>query len=406
MIKKNKSFSSAGLLSTDKRSAGQGTIEYLVIMAIVIVIGLVVVGMLASINDSQSITQKNDKLKNLIGTGGISITESLLGEDGTGLISIKNNGLDTLTIQKVSTENRELSFDNKRVVTGNTTTFSLDDLDLDCPCNGQNQVSCAFTITILTQSGSQSVPYILNTECSQNEIIIPLTATEPLLCPTYAGLQNKDGNLIICDCNDLQSIENNLNASYLLGQNIDCSETLTWNSNYGFDPINGFSGNLFGNNKTISGLYEKLYYSEEIGYKEGGLFATIYDGNIQDLIMSDFNFQGGCISGAIVGANQYGNIKNITLSNGIIHGITNTRYLGNIAGITTENLYCPTNITTNNLTINSTNIDTNINNGCTGLIGDVNMAMAGGPGGGTCSIAHWPFEEIDGGGVDGGPGGA
>ena len=119
-----------------KNNFAQGTIEYLVIIAVIVVIGLVVVSIATDLFDSQNISSKNDKLKNKIGQGGITILDSLISESGDGVISIKNTSGETLTLQKISTANNDLTYNNKLIVSGNTTIFSLEDLDIDCPCNG------------------------------------------------------------------------------------------------------------------------------------------------------------------------------------------------------------------------------------------------------------------------------
>ncbi len=60
-------------------------------------------------------------------------------------------------------------------------------------------------------------------------------------------------------CQDLQDINNDLDASYVLANDIDCSITSSWNSGAGFEPIgshdNPFLGDLDGDYNTINNLF-------------------------------------------------------------------------------------------------------------------------------------------------------
>jgi len=41
----------------------------------------------------------------------------------------------------------------------------------------------------------------------------------------------------ISTCQDFQDIDNDVNASYDLVNDIDCSDTINWNNGYGFEEI-------------------------------------------------------------------------------------------------------------------------------------------------------------------------
>ena len=68
-----------------------------------------------------------------------------------------------------------------------------------------------------------------------------------------------DGYLDISNCIELQSIENNLSADYELVNNIDCSDSVNWNSGAGFSSIglvnDEFWGVLEGHSFDILDLY-------------------------------------------------------------------------------------------------------------------------------------------------------
>ncbi|VVB77935.1 Right handed beta helix region [uncultured archaeon] len=92
--------------------------------------------------------------------------------------------------------------------------------------------------------------------------------TETFSIMSFSGVG--DGSLlapyIITNCTQLQEMQNDLNSSYILGNDIDCSDTVNWNSGTGFIPVGrgsslttcigeAFSGNLNGNNHKISNIF-------------------------------------------------------------------------------------------------------------------------------------------------------
>ncbi len=96
---------------------------------------------------------------------------------------------------------------------------------------------------------------------------------------------------IIYDVNDLQDIENDLTAYYELGQDIDASDTVTWNGGLGFLTLGGwagldFTGQLDGKGYKVTGLFFSV-----IGLpRMAGLFNLISPGSvIQDLGLEDVN---------------------------------------------------------------------------------------------------------------------
>ena len=89
----------------------QGTIEYLVIMGIVIVIGLIVVGMTSTFLDSSSGVSGNLGKINAL-TGPISISETAVNSSGDGYIILKNNSGSSLTITKITLGGVEKQYPN------------------------------------------------------------------------------------------------------------------------------------------------------------------------------------------------------------------------------------------------------------------------------------------------------
>ena len=91
---------------------------------------------------------------------------------------------------------------------------------------------------------------------------------------------------IIWDVGDLQDMENDLNAYYELGADIDATATSGWNGGSGFRPINAFTGNFDGQFYTIDGLY--MNWVNNGSYQRGGLFGSLGSGaEISNLIMTN-----------------------------------------------------------------------------------------------------------------------
>ena len=103
----------------------------------------------------------------------------------------------------------------------------------------------------------------------------------------------------ITTCQELQDMNTSLASSYVLMANVDCA-VAPFNSGSGFLPILGsypyFTGDLNGNNYSISGLYiyrPSTSYVGLIGYARG---ADIFDVNLVDV-----NIFGGGYSGGLIG---------------------------------------------------------------------------------------------------------
>ncbi|MFA5764358.1 MAG: hypothetical protein WC915_06130 [archaeon] len=321
-----------------QKTAAQGTIEYLVILAIVIVIGLVVIGLLVSMADSGSITEKNDKLKNMIGTGGISILEATIDEDGTALITLKGTGTDILTIESITVEGGNENLYTTQINDKNN-TFLIKHLGTLCKCEpGQTKTTCTFNIkTHLPGKLTHTTQIKITADCATDtNTITPPIQPAINLCLDYQNLGEYDGNKIVCTCTNLQNIDQNLSASYLLVQDIDCSQSLTWDSGTGFEPIgdatgstyvDNFTGTLFGNNKTITNLHINRPDKDYVG-----LFEKIPTGGIvKNLSLTDANITGRNRVGSIVGHISTGStsLENLSCIDCDING---TSSVGGIVG--------------------------------------------------------------------------
>lgn len=93
-----------------------------------------------------------------------------------------------------------------------------------------------------------------------------------LSVPTYAfassGLGTEEQPYRVATCEDIQDIQDDLDAHYIQTQNIDCSDTVNWNGGEGFVPIgqgDDFSGVYDGQNFTITDIFIDQPDTDEVG---------------------------------------------------------------------------------------------------------------------------------------------
>ncbi len=127
-----------------------------------------------------------------------------------------------------------------------------------------------------------------------------------------AGGDGLDSPIVIMNVHELQDISNDLSAHYVLGADIDASETVGWNGGAGFAPLgtdtdNSFTGTLDGNNHTITDLYIDRPDAGNVG-----MFGYVGDsGIVCNVGLKDADVSSGtynCI-GTLVGRNR-GTVSN------------------------------------------------------------------------------------------------
>lgn len=129
------------------------------------------------------------------------------------------------------------------------------------------------------------------------------------------------GEYIITNEYELQAINHDLSADYVLGNNIDLSGTTNWNAGNGFTPIgphageirqlNGddFTGSLDGQGYTISNLHIDLESDNGVG-----LFGGTDGATISNLIVTNADINGKSYTGILAGQTEYSTIQNVEVS--------------------------------------------------------------------------------------------
>jgi len=134
------------------------------------------------------------------------------------------------------------------------------------------------------------------------------------------------------NCTDLNNMFSNLSASYEQTQDINCfTDTreggALWDNGQGFSPVGisaAFTGNLNGNNYTISHLHINRPDSQYVG-----LIGFGTGGNLVNLRLTDVNIFGGPYTGGLLGINDSG----LTMTNVTVSGDVNgTSRVGLIVG--------------------------------------------------------------------------
>jgi hypothetical protein len=133
----------------------------------------------------------------------------------------------------------------------------------------------------------------------------------------------------ITNCDQLQEMNNNLAANYILVNDIDCSATSTWNSGAGFVPISLFTGTFFdGQNHIITNLF--INRPSVVSGSYIGLFGKITTGTeIKNVGLVNVKITGDYMVGGLVAYMEY--------SGAIIHSyvtgsVTGNNYVGGLVG--------------------------------------------------------------------------
>lgn len=125
---------------------------------------------------------------------------------------------------------------------------------------------------------------------------------------------------VITDLEELQAMEAELDAHYVLGTDIDASETASWEGGAGFDPIGDadenepFTGSLDGNGYTIADLTIDRPTRNGVG-----LIAYSREGTIEAVTLESVSVNGGADVGTVIGEAQASSISGVVVS-GTVQG--------------------------------------------------------------------------------------
>jgi len=161
-----------------------------------------------------------------------------------------------------------------------------------------------------------------------------------------AGGEGSSGTPIqITNCVQLQEMNNNLTASYVLMNDIDCSDTVKWNSGAGFVPIGtpaftGFTGTFDGQNHKITGLFINRPLTDYVGlFGYTGIGAIIINVSLVNVNITGNSYVGGLVGwNSVVITNSYstGSVTGVYQVGGLTGNnpgvITNSYSTGSVSG--------------------------------------------------------------------------
>jgi peptidoglycan hydrolase-like protein with peptidoglycan-binding domain len=218
----------------------------------------------------------------------------------------------------------------------------------------------------------------LDTPVSFNDIEIVAPPGTPF---SGAGAGTSGDPYQITTCTQLQEMENNLHADYVLSNDIDCAESASWNVNldeweggdtnnplipdsyasttqtdiivenngyFGFSPVGTeggpFTGTLNGNGNEISNLW---IFRKDTDYV--GLFGSTYGADIYNLSLVNSSIVGSDSTGGLVGYSHSTDIYDVVLSQNLVRAYL-SYYGGGLAGLAESGSYFY-NITNTNGTV-------------------------------------------------------
>lgn len=143
-----------------------------------------------------------------------------------------------------------------------------------------------------------------------------------------SGNGTLENPFVVCDEDGLYNIRNDLDANYILGQDISLTK---WQSNLGWTPIgdnsNPFTGTIDGKGHTISNLYIHNATNEP-----KGLFGRVTQAEIKNIHLKDVQVHGSRTVGGLAGLIYLTTISNSS-SSGNVRGEI---WTGGLVGISSQ----------------------------------------------------------------------
>lgn len=122
-----------------------------------------------------------------------------------------------------------------------------------------------------------------------------------------------DGYLEVSNCCQLQAISSNLNGNYELTEDIDCSDTINWNSGSGFQPLKVFTGKINGDYYIISDLFIDRSADNHVA-----LFGETNNGaEIRNLFLEDVVIRGRQRVGGLIGYARSTEVDSVSVSGSV-----------------------------------------------------------------------------------------
>ncbi len=251
---------------------GQGTIEYLVVIGVVVVISLVVVGLMTSTigSSSSSVTSTSGKISQA--TSMISITDAVVDLDGNGIISLKNNSGTELNITKIIINGKDSNYNSGiSLPQGSNIPFGLINLGSFCTCDYAGQIkSCEIKIYSYTTYDSARLdkePIIITASI---DCVEEVNATNPNNVIRPDITQNSQTPISLCPYTISSPGE------YGLTGNLSSTGTCI--------KVNSNDVNIYGNGHSITG--NNTEYGIDASAQDSDAYDNLY---VEDITLSNFS---------------------------------------------------------------------------------------------------------------------
>ena len=166
----------------------QGTIEYLVILAVIVIVALIVVSlMINSTAPAQGISGTTSQIASASNI--IAVTESIVSEDGNYFLKIKNNSGENITITNITIGNNTPATPYKPIPQNTEEAFIL---STNIVCSQGQLLAEEVTITYTNQynlTKKQTYPVPINFECENFTATVTYTDEE-------GATHEEDGGII------------------------------------------------------------------------------------------------------------------------------------------------------------------------------------------------------------------
>ncbi len=135
-------------------------------------------------------------------------------------------------------------------------------------------------------------------------ILAVLTGAGPAIAFSGTGIGTEGYPYVITDVYQLHEMQDDLEAYYVLGNDIDASGTLTWNDGQGFEPVgtwardntSPFKGIFDGKGYLIDGLYINRIQADF-----QGLFGALWDATVKNVALTNAEVTGDEFIGTLAG---------------------------------------------------------------------------------------------------------
>jgi nitrogen regulatory protein PII-like uncharacterized protein len=158
--------------------SAQGTIEYLVIVGVVVVISLMVVSLV--VNQSENAAGVSSSIDSIAAkTSVVGVSDAVVDVSGIGVVGFSNNSGSGITISKVSVDGVDTNFSPTYLANLDTRAFNIRDVGADCNCFGNvgSTRTCPIVVYGVSDTGlekefrsSVTVNCVLNTVLKENVI--------------------------------------------------------------------------------------------------------------------------------------------------------------------------------------------------------------------------------------------